>query len=178
MVDVPITPLILGAFSFLLVVFFVFALRRARRRRFAELEEPESPASLDSPQPSPSLQPETPQSTAEAMPALEPERDLDAEPAAARDADHAVAGDEPVDETPSLELEAEAEPEPAPVDAAAPATKDDDRVAISAGLQKTRESFLGKINALFRGGKKIDASVLDELEEVLLTADVGVSLTM
>lgn len=61
---------------------------------------------------------------------------------------------------------------------AAVQTSDDVHRAMQKGLAKTRESFLGRINALLGGGKKVDASILDELEEVLLTADVGVALTM
>jgi fused signal recognition particle receptor len=37
---------------------------------------------------------------------------------------------------------------------------------------------MGRIGALFTGKSKVDDSVLDELEDVLLTADVGVRLVM
>lgn len=49
--------------------------------------------------------------------------------------------------------------------------------AIASGLRKTRESFHGKFNALLGTRPKLDASVLEELEDVLLSADVGVGLT-
>ncbi|HFQ80227.1 MAG TPA: signal recognition particle-docking protein FtsY [Desulfobacterales bacterium] len=42
------------------------------------------------------------------------------------------------------------------------------------GLHKTRESLVKRVDALFLGKKKIDAELLDELEEVLITADLGV----
>ncbi|MBU0674568.1 MAG: signal recognition particle-docking protein FtsY [Proteobacteria bacterium] len=42
------------------------------------------------------------------------------------------------------------------------------------GLSRTRESFLKKIDDLFLGRKKIDQDLLDELEEILITADLGV----
>jgi fused signal recognition particle receptor len=45
-------------------------------------------------------------------------------------------------------------------------------------LTKTRESFLGRVDDLFRGRKEIDAQLLEELEEILITADLGVNTTM
>lgn len=42
------------------------------------------------------------------------------------------------------------------------------------GLHKTRESLVKRVDALFLGKKEIDAELLDELEEVLITADLGV----
>jgi fused signal recognition particle receptor len=46
------------------------------------------------------------------------------------------------------------------------------REAYKAGLARTRGGFVAKLGKLF-GRKKIDAQTLDELEEVLLTADIG-----
>jgi fused signal recognition particle receptor len=45
-------------------------------------------------------------------------------------------------------------------------------------LSKTRESFTYQIDALFLGKKEIDAALLDDLEEVLISADLGVETTM
>lgn len=42
----------------------------------------------------------------------------------------------------------------------------------------TRESLSEKIDTVFAGAKKIDATLLDELEEVLIAADIGVPTTM
>src|SRR5436189_3950011 len=42
----------------------------------------------------------------------------------------------------------------------------------------TRESLSEKIDTVFAGAKKIDAELLDELEEVLIAADIGVPTTM
>jgi len=41
------------------------------------------------------------------------------------------------------------------------------------GLAKTRESLLGRVDAIFLGKRVIDAQLLDELEEVLITSDLG-----
>ena len=46
------------------------------------------------------------------------------------------------------------------------------------GLEKTRASFFGKINRLVRGKDTVDDTILDELEEVLVTSDVGVKTTV
>lgn len=44
------------------------------------------------------------------------------------------------------------------------------------GLAKTHASLMARLGALFGRPGKIDQAVLDELEEILLTADVGVRL--
>jgi len=49
---------------------------------------------------------------------------------------------------------------------------------LNKGLEKSNTSFLSKLNKLVTGKSKIDASVLDELEEVLITSDVGVNTTI
>lgn len=41
------------------------------------------------------------------------------------------------------------------------------------GLKKTREKLGGGLSRLFGGGRKLDEDFLDELEEVLYTADLG-----
>ena len=46
------------------------------------------------------------------------------------------------------------------------------------GLEKTRTSFFGKINRMVRGKDEVDAEVLDQLEEILVTSDVGVETTL
>ncbi len=63
----------------------------------------------------------------------------------------------------------EPEPEPEKPDLLLPEGK-----ALSEGLGRTRnEGFVGRLKKVF-GGKQIDAKVLDEVEEVLFTADIGV----
>lgn len=46
------------------------------------------------------------------------------------------------------------------------------------GLSKTKESFFGKIARAVVGKTKVDDEVLDNLEEVLITSDVGVETTL
>ncbi|WP_044642600.1 signal recognition particle-docking protein FtsY [Risungbinella massiliensis] len=46
------------------------------------------------------------------------------------------------------------------------------------GLSKTSSSFVGAMNQLFTGYSKIDEDLYEELEELLISADVGVRTTM
>src|SRR5690606_33732584 len=46
------------------------------------------------------------------------------------------------------------------------------------GLEKTRDSFFGKLNRAVRGKDVVDDEVLDDLEEALVTSDVGVKTTL
>ena len=45
-------------------------------------------------------------------------------------------------------------------------------------LSRTRKSFSSGFDRAFAGKKKIDADVLEELEELLITSDIGVQTTM
>ena len=49
---------------------------------------------------------------------------------------------------------------------------------IREGLAKTKESFTEQFNNVFNLYKKIDDEFLDEIEEILITADMGAELTM
>ena len=46
------------------------------------------------------------------------------------------------------------------------------------GLEKTKQTFFSKITRLLVGKSRVDQDVLDELEEILITADVGVETTL
>jgi fused signal recognition particle receptor len=48
---------------------------------------------------------------------------------------------------------------------------------LNEGLAKTREALFGKVQKIIFGKSKIDDQLLDELEEILLGADVGVATT-
>lgn len=77
-------------------------------------------------------------------------------------------------------------PTPGPTPAAPPSTSTPTPVKIPKpsflaqirqGLQKTRQQFSEKLSHLFLGRKTIDQALFDELEEILLTADVGFDVT-
>jgi len=46
------------------------------------------------------------------------------------------------------------------------------------GLETTKKSFFSKLGTAIAGRSSVDAEVLDDLEEVLITADVGVPTTL
>ena len=46
------------------------------------------------------------------------------------------------------------------------------------GLEKTKESFFGKLKRTFVGRRTIDDDFLDELEEIFITGDVGAETTL
>ena len=48
---------------------------------------------------------------------------------------------------------------------------------LKAGIQKTRSGLLDRLEDALAGRREIDAAVLDEIEETLYTADIGVATT-
>jgi fused signal recognition particle receptor len=54
----------------------------------------------------------------------------------------------------------------------------ENKESLDKGLQKTKESFFGKITKAIAGKSTVDADVLDNLEEILITGDVGVTTTV
>jgi fused signal recognition particle receptor len=69
---------------------------------------------------------------------------------------------------------------PAPRRDAAPSSAQKrDVEGLRKGLTRVREKegFFGRLKALFTGSKEIDPQIVDQIEEVLLTSDVGVRTT-
>ncbi len=54
----------------------------------------------------------------------------------------------------------------------------DKKQNLDKGLEKTRSSVFGKISKAIAGKSKVDDEVLDQLEEILVTSDVGVHTTL
>lgn len=52
------------------------------------------------------------------------------------------------------------------------------KATLNEGLQKTKESFFSKLGKALVGKSSIDEEVLDNLEEVLISSDVGVETTL
>ncbi|MDL2214648.1 signal recognition particle-docking protein FtsY [Dysgonomonas sp. OttesenSCG-928-M03] len=50
--------------------------------------------------------------------------------------------------------------------------------SLDKGLEKTKESMFSKLSRIVVGKSKVDDDVLDDLEEVLITSDVGVDTTL
>jgi len=49
---------------------------------------------------------------------------------------------------------------------------------LDSGLKKSKDSFFNKISKVIVGKSKVDDEVLDNLEEVLISSDVGVKTTL
>ena len=54
----------------------------------------------------------------------------------------------------------------------------DKKETLDKGLEKSKSSFFGKLSKAVAGKSKVDDEVLDNLEEVLVTSDVGVDTTL
>jgi len=57
-------------------------------------------------------------------------------------------------------------------------SREDDKEKIDSGLAKTRESVFAKLSKAVAGKSKVDDEVLDDLEEILISSDVGVDTTV
>src|SRR5205085_7366333 len=51
-------------------------------------------------------------------------------------------------------------------------------VRFARAIEKTRHSINDRLDTIFEGRKQIDESFLDELEEMLISTDIGVATTM
>ena len=78
-------------------------------------------------------------------------------------------------------------PEPTPASEPEPAVEEyedeevnveEERKELAEGLEKTKEGFFGRLKRAIAGRSTVDADVLDDLEEVLITSDVGVETTV
>lgn len=56
--------------------------------------------------------------------------------------------------------------------------KQAEKEKLEEGLEKTRSSFFSKLNKIVLGKDTVDDEVLDDLEEALVTSDVGVKTTL
>ncbi len=77
-----------------------------------------------------------------------------------------------VEQEKAEKVEAPVKAEPAPQEKPVSMLK-----RLSERLSRTRESFTIRMDQLFLGKKEIDADLFDELEEILITADLGVGTT-
>lgn len=57
-------------------------------------------------------------------------------------------------------------------------SKKEKKEVLDAGLEKTKTSIFGKITRAIAGKSKVDDEVLDQLEEILITSDVGTDTTI
>ncbi len=57
-------------------------------------------------------------------------------------------------------------------------SKKEKKEVLDAGLEKTKESIFSKITRAIAGKSKVDDELLDQLEEILITSDVGTDTTI
>lgn len=78
------------------------------------------------------------------------------------------------------EVEIETEVEPEPIKEPPEISKEPIGFfnRLKTGLSKTRQSLSNRFDAILSGNRKIDEEVLEEIEEVLITSDIGVSTSM
>ena len=57
-------------------------------------------------------------------------------------------------------------------------SKKEKKEVLDAGLEKTKASVFSKLTRAIAGKSKVDDEVLDNLEEVLISSDVGVDTTL
>lgn len=57
-------------------------------------------------------------------------------------------------------------------------SKKEKKETLDAGLEKTKTNFFGKFTRAIAGKSKVDDEVLDRLEEILITSDVGADTTV
>jgi fused signal recognition particle receptor len=156
----------------LLGFLFVRKARAARRRMIDATDEAPAPRELPK-RPKTSarelIEPDEPASPI--GPPVDPESVVErrsvAEPILARPASPAIAPPR------ALNIPVE-KPVSSPL-AATKTTNKRDTAALSNGLARTRSSgFIAGLGALFAGRKELDPSIVEGLEKVLLTADIGV----
>ncbi|WP_437986361.1 signal recognition particle-docking protein FtsY [Sorangium sp. So ce117] len=135
---------------------------RAPKKPQAE-EAPPAKAKEPAPQEEPPAAPAPVEAPVAPPPAIEPATTAVAEAPIA-----------PAIEAPAVKPAARPARETAP-----PAARKRDIEGLRKGLTKVRESegFFGRLKALFAGKKEIDPNVVEQIEEVLLTSDVGVKTT-
>ncbi len=142
----------------------------------ARTAEPAPPAQKAAPPPPPAKKPEP-----EKQKPAEPSKTAPAaKPAEAAPAQKPEAPPPPPAAQRAAEPEKPKAPPPAPPaqKTAEPARRKDIE-GLRKGLTKVREKegFFGRLKALFSGKKEIDPNIVEQIEEVLLTSDVGVATT-
>lgn len=116
-------------------------------------------------------QPEPGQASARALPSASPP------PAPSAPAPSAAPSATPASEAPAAAAEpAAVPPTPSvrPKSSKPPRSTKADLAALRKGLSSTRGGFIARLAQLFAGKKEIDPGLLNELQEVLITADIGV----
>lgn len=140
-----------------------------------EPEEPREKPAREAARAEPAPKKRAPEAPAEEAPKKKeaPAREA-AKKEPARKEEPAVAEEpEPAKEAPAARPAEAAKPEEAPAKAAGKPSAEDVK-ALKKGLASTRGGFIARLAKLFGKKTEIDPALLDEMQEVLITADIGV----
>lgn len=192
----PVLAIIIGLVVVGVIVAIVLATRKKPAPQIEETPEPQRlpPQKAKEPEPKAEAKPAAEEPAAEKpapAPAVakkpEPEKAKPAEPppappkAAEPAREQAPApAPKPAEPPPPPKAAEPEKPKPAPAAAREPApAKRKDIEGLRKGLTKVREKegFFGRLKALFVGKKEIDPGIVEQIEEVLLSSDVGVATT-
>lgn len=152
----------------LLVVFFVLRRRLQKKHKLPEPPAPEEVQAQTAQEPPEPSAPQEPSATESVQPQPELPEPLTRPEAPPLEQPQAL-------ETPAVPTP----PRPAVSEDKAPAEVPPLSLfeRMRRGLAKTQNSLVGRIDSLLRGSKTIDAALLEELEEILITADLGMKTT-
>ena len=165
----PIT-FVVVTLSFLLLV--ILAVVRMRRKRAAEEAEEAGAAPTDE-----EIEAEVSEAAAQSGEPEEEDGEEPEEPAPMQRREPEGKGTKPprpelrtVPDTPhAIHEESKARTKRKPVDRRA------ERERLTVGLAKTRGGFIARLGALFHGKTELDPSLVENIEEILFTADIGVA---
>ena len=172
--------IVIGLVLVIAVVAYLVVLRKPAPA--PEIEEAPPPKKLPEKEPEPKAPPAKQEKPAAPPPKQDPPKAKAAEPAPAKAEKPAAPPTPKVDRAPEPKAEKVEPAKPAAPpkqEKAAPPTRKRDVEGLRKGLAKVREKegFFGRLKALFVGKKEIDPQIVEQIEEVLLTSDVGVKTT-
>jgi fused signal recognition particle receptor len=156
--------------------YFLF-LRKPAAPPAEEIEAAPPPKKL--PEKAPEAKPEKPSAKPE-KPAPPPKAEKAPEAKPEKVAEPRAEKSEPkAEKAPEAKPEKPAAPPPPPAKAEKAPARKRDVEGLRKGLAKVREKegFFGRLKALFTAKKEIDPQIVEQIEEVLLTSDVGVKTT-
>lgn len=149
--------------------------QKATEKEKAEAEQPPEVDSEKTPDDEAAEEPVVEEAPAEDRPEEKPEpAEAEAEDEEEPEADDKDESDQEVEEEPDSEEESKDELDQEP----AKETRKGLFARFREKLAKTRSSISGRLSGLISGKSVIDEELLEELEEILITSDVGVDCTL
>jgi fused signal recognition particle receptor len=139
---------------------------------FLFIRKPAAPAEKTETRPEP--QKAAPKPTPKAEPKAEPKKEQAAQKPVAEEK---KVSPEPLPKTDVVVEQPKAAPPVGQPPVSAKPLSKKDVAGLRKGLAATRGGFIARLTALFTGKKEIDPAILEQMEEVMLSSDVGVKTT-